>query len=631
MLEPNGRDRDLAGRIKRAAAPLEKLTDPELQGRADDLRETIARGRSLSSAEILVPGFALVNEAARRTLGITFYDVQLLAGLALARGMVAQMQTGEGKTFVAALPAFIHALTGRGVHVITANKYLAGRDFEWLAPVFQSLGVSAGLLGEQVPPHQKRAAYACEITYGTGYEFGFDYLRDQLALRRTEERRLGDVVRGLLRGGDSAGARTVQRGLAFAIIDEVDNVLIDDAGSPLILSDQAATAAEDAQAHLAARRLIARLRPAEDYTVDTARGTIDLTAAGAERVHGESAEIPFEVLLRPWIEYVEQALRADQLFRRDVHYVVDDEQVRIVDETTGRIFAERHWRDGLHQAIEAKEQVPITAEKQPLAQITRQRFYRLYDGLCGMTGTAIDSRSEFRQFYRLPVAVIPLRLPSKRQIQPTRYFAGADSKWSAVAEALAELHRAGRPVLVGTQSIADSERMAAQLDRKGLPYQLLNGRQDAEEAEIVARAGRRGAITIATNMAGRGTDIRLAPEVVQLGGLHVIATQRHESRRIDRQLVGRAARQGDPGSAQFFLSAEDPLIVRFGPWLGRNMQRGARGGGEIHVALDPYIRKLQRRTEQLGFARRRQLFRYDRYRDTVMAKIAGEDEPVAGH
>jgi preprotein translocase subunit SecA len=436
---------------------------------------------------------------------------------------------------------------------------------------------------------------------------------------------LGDTLRGALRGAKWAGPQTVQRGLSFAIIDEVDNVLIDDAGSPLILSDQVAAAAEDAEAHRAARRAIAQLEAGKHYTIDRARGAVSLTSLGAKKVHDENANIPFAVLSRPWSEYIEQSLRAEWLFRRDVHYVVDDEQVQIVDESTGRIFSERHWRDGLHQAIEAKERVPINAEKQPLAQITRQRFFRLYRGLCGMTGTASTSRREFWQFYQLPVVVIPLRKPCRREIQTARYFADADAKWAAIAEAVQVLNREGRPVLVGTQTIADSERMAGELEARRLQFQLLNGRQDAEEAAIVAQAGQVGAITVATNMAGRGTDIRLAPDVARRGGLHVMAAQRHESQRIDRQLVGRAARQGDPGSAQFFLSADDSLIQRFGPWLVQGMRRNAHKDREIHMDLDSYTRKVQRRAERMGFSRRRQLFRYDKYRDSVMAKVAGQE------
>ena len=392
--------------IKQNIDSTRDLSDQEIRRSVEDLRERLEKGHAPASNEITVPAFALVNEAARRTIGISFFDVQFLAGLALARGCVAEMQTGEGKTFVAALPAFVHALRGRGVHVITSNAYLAERDFEQLAPVFQFLGVSTALLPEGSASEDKQAAYACDVTYGTGYEFGFDYLRDQVLLRQVSNVRLGRTFRDQLRGDTQQRQQTAQRGLAFAIVDEIDSVLIDDATSPLVLSGQTSAVAEDADAHIAARELIATLVETDHYQLDTAAGSIRLTDSGSRFIYENPDAIPLKVLLRPWSEYVEQALRAKWLFKKDGHYIATDDLVQIVDEYTGRIFSQRSWRDGLHQAIEAKEGVTITAEKRPIARITRQKFFRLYDDLCGMTGTAVGSESEFWEFYRLPVVAI---------------------------------------------------------------------------------------------------------------------------------------------------------------------------------------------------------------------------------
>jgi preprotein translocase subunit SecA len=619
------RDRELVRSIRRAAADLEPLPETQLRHRADELRSLVEAGRSAMSPDVLVPSFALVNEAARRTIGITFYDVQLLAGLALTRGAVAQMQTGEGKTFVAALPAFVHALVGRGVHVMTSNSYLAERDHKLMSPVFECLGMSVGRLQQQSAPAQKQAAYASDVTYGPGYEFGFDYLRDQVMLRRSEESRLGQTLLSRLRGAGAAPQQRVQRGLACAIVDEVHHVLIDDAGSPLIISQATADTAEDAQAHLLARSLVPDLREGGDYRFDAAAGLAQLTSRGSEIVHSDEYPVPWKVLLRPWSEYVEQALRVELLMRRDVHYVVQEGEVRVVDESTGRIFAERSWRDGLHQAIEAKEGVTITADKRSIARITRQRFFRLYDRRCGMTGTAVGSEAEFREFYGLNVVVIPLHKPGRRTVCPSRCFADDNAKWSAVVEEVRQVHASGRPVLVGTRSIVDSETLAQRLQDRDVPHLLLNGVQDADEAGIVAQAGRSYAVTIATNMAGRGTDIKLGRGVAEKGGLHVIATQRHSSRRIDRQLIGRCARQGDPGSARFFLSADDEIIRTHRPWLARTMRRAANSQGEILADFDFAIRHTQRVAEKTGHRRRRQLFHSDRQRDTSMAKFAGED------
>lgn len=617
--------RDFVQRIRQSCADLARLDDRQLRDAAAHLRESVGGGRSATSTDLLVPAFALVNEALRRTLRVSYHDVQLLGGLALSLGSVAEMQTGEGKTYVAALPAFVHALSGRGVHVLTSNDYLAKRDFHLLQPAYECLGVSVGLLQPNCSRQEKRAAYACDVTYGPGYEFGFDYLRDQVALRRNKEAKLGETLLARFRYGAADDASPVQRQLACAIVDEVDNVLIDDAGSPLIISDSTTKAAEDAEAHHVARSMIARLREGQDYRFDAASGLVQLTKRGSKAIHNDSAAVPWGVLLRPWSEYVTQALRVDRLFRRDVQYVVQDGGVRVVDESTGRVFAERSWRDGLHQAIEAKEGLEITAEKRPIARITRQRLFRLYERLCGMTGTAMESAGEFREIYGLRVSPIPLWKPSQRTMEPTRLFADVDAKWAAVVETVRRVHATGRPILVGTRTIAASEALAERLGRHGVPHQMLNGKQDADEAAVVARAGQPGEVTIATNMAGRGTDIKLGPGVAELGGLYVIATEHHAARRVDRQLVGRCARQGDPGTAQFFLSADDQLVRVHRPWLARAIRRAASAEGEVHADFDYAIGKTQVLAEKAGRRRRRQLFHSDQHRDSVMAKFAGED------
>ncbi len=615
---------EILRQIREKSHEYESLADRQLVERTEWLRDSVKDGQAPDSVPSVVLAFSLLNEAARRTLGISFYDVQFLAGLALTRGSVAEMQTGEGKTFVAALPAFVHALTGKGVHVITTNIYLARRDFEVLVPLFEILGVSVGLLDEDDDQQQKLAAYGCDITYGPGYEFGFDYLRDQVALLSQKKPPLGQTFRKRLQGKHTASVQTVQRGLSFAIIDEVDSVLIDDASSPLVLGEQVGHLAEDADAHVTARNLILELSCPEDYVVDASTGLTSLTEQGSKRIHANAQSIPLKVLQRPWSEYIQQALKAEFVFREGIHYVVQDAKVRIVDQYTGRIFSERSWRDGLHQAIEAKEGLEISAQNHPLATITRQRFFRLYDSVCGMTGTAMASEHEFWEFYRLRVVPIPLRKPSQRLVLQSRYFSSAQSKWVAVADDLERLLQTGRPVLVGTRTIANSETLAALLDERGLPYQLLNGIQDEEEASIVARAGQPATITIATNMAGRGTDIKVPESVLELGGLHVLATDRNQSQRIDRQLIGRTARQGEPGTAQFLLSVEDGLVQMHAPWMKDGMQDHVGENDEITIDLTGQFRKTQCRAEKEDYARRRQLFQFDQYRDSVMEKFFGE-------
>jgi preprotein translocase subunit SecA len=591
--------------VRRCEPKLRGESGRVLADRADEFRaDCFARGFLVSDGERLAQVFALLGEAARRTLGIEFYDCQLLAGAALCRGSIAEMQTGEGNTYVAALPAFVQSLAGRGVHVATSNAYLAERDAQQLRPLFESLNAQVGVIRTDQSPADKRAAYQCDVTYGPGCDFGFDYLRDQLTLRRAGRVAIGDEFLSRLRGTFSSEQGLLQRGLISAVIDEIDNVLIDDAASPLILCEEADRPADDADAHRAACELAGQMSNGTHFNIDRRLSTISLTEAGHDFIWQDSESLPLKCLQRPWTACIEQALRARHFFKRDVQYVVRDGKVVIVDESTGRLFEERTWNDGLHQAVEAREGVQITADKRASARITRQRFYRLYKQLCGMTGTATGNESEFRGVYGLAVTPIPTNRPSQRVLLRDRFFTTLDAKWDAVAAEVRKRHSKGQPVLIGTRSITRSIALAERLEEARVPFQLLNGVQDADEASIIARAGIVGTVTIATNMAGRGTDIQPDADALARGGLHVIGTERHDSSRIDRQLIGRAARQGNPGSAQFFVSAEDELLVRFDEALSESMSRMTAHRGEISSDLSRSVRKVQLRAEKQGLLMR---------------------------
>ncbi len=623
-VEPRSHDRATVERIREAAHDLKRASDVSLADRTARLRQEIKAVNMRPPADDVVRAFALVGEAARRVLGIGYYQVQILAGLALSRRCIAEMQTGEGKTFVAAFPAFFFALAGRGVHVMTVNAYLSDRDCELLRPLYELLGMTVGNLKSETPPDQKRAAYTCDITYGPGYEFGFDYLRDQAALLARRELVLGEAFVGKLRGNEPQTQQAVQPRRAVAIVDEVDSVLLDEATSPLVLSEGLNQHAQHPEIYTRALAVARQLVEQVDFVVNPVSRVLLLTENGAHSVGREVHTLGLSGLQRPWACYVEQALRAERLFRRDMEYVVGNETIHLVDEATGRIFADRTLRQGLHQAIEAKENVPITAEQQPLARISRQRYFGLYDTLCGMTGTASGNEREFWSFYRLPVVRIPLRRPGRRQTMPHRFFGDQHAKWRAIAESVNVIRQKGRPVLVGTRTIASSQHLAELLESAGIPIQLLNGVQDAEEAEIIARAGQAGHVTVATNMAGRGTDIQLGRGVESKGGLHVIASEPHESARVDRQLVGRAARQADPGSCQTFVAADDPLILMHGPALGHRMKRLANARGEVDVDLTADIARLQRKAERRSFARRKQVMAHDDWLDGVLSLLASD-------
>lgn len=623
-LRPRRRDDagELIGGIRAQAAALRPSPDERLLDAGRELRGTILAGASPDSAAVLQATGALVVEAIRRTFGFELFDVQLRAGIEMARGRIAEMATGEGKTLTAALPASVWGFAGRGVHLGTVNQYLADRDCQQLRPVYRLLGLSAELLPERASPALKRKAYAADITYGAGYEFGFDYLRDQAALWSQGEPRLGQQMLAALRGRETPGYAPIQPRRAMCIVDEIDGVLIDEARTPLVLSQGSQGDVSEYEAGLlAARHAALQLEQPADYVLETRTSQIRVTRQGEDAI---ARLQPAKVLLqRPWSVYVRNALHAEFILDRDVHYVVNEEGVQLVDEYTGRIFADRVLRNGLHQAVEAKEGLPVSAENPSMAKICRQRFYLLYDRLCGMTGTATGNEHEFKKVFNLQVVPIPLARPSRRQVLPTQFFATEAAKYAAIVADVAARHAAGQPVLVGTRTIQQSEVLAEQLRHVGISVNLLNGKQDLAEAEAVARAGELRAVTVATNMAGRGTDIRLAKGVEELGGLHVAGVECHESPRVDRQLAGRCARQGDPGSCQFYVSADDELLQVHAPKFAEKMKRLADDRGRIAQDLSQGIRRLQQSIEIAQYQQRLQMIREDERLSDLLAKAAG--------
>jgi len=569
------------------------LSDADLQARTDWLRGRLANGESHD--DILPDAFATVREAAKRVLGQRHFDTQMMGGMVLHQGKIAEMRTGEGKTLVATLAVYLNALEGKGVHVVTVNDYLAYRDSEWMGRVYRFLGLSVGCIVHGLTDDERRAAYAADVTYGTNNEFGFDYLRDNMKYR------LDDMV---------------QRPFNFAIVDEVDSILIDEARTPLIISGPSTDSSE---MYIAVDRLIPMLTEG-DFEKDEKHRTVALTEAGQEHIEQllEQAGLLkggglYDVQNVAAVHHVQQALRAHTLFQRDKEYIVKDDKVVIIDEFTGRARAESSWKDGLHQAVEAKEGIEIQAESQSAAGISRQRFYKLYEHLCGMTGTALDSAGEFWEVFRLPVVPIPRHRPSQAKVLPTRVFTSEAAKLRAIVADIAARRAHGQPVLVGTRTIGNSERLSEALTLTGIPHRLLNARQDAEEAAIIAEAGQRGAVTIATNMAGRGTHITLGEEELAGGGLHVIALELEESRRIDLQLTGRGARQGQPGSNQTFLSAGDFVIQRYLPDEAKRLA-AARTDASGEVRGDRWesvFFRAQAKAEKTRYETRQGLLRHD--------------------
>ena len=565
------------------------LTDEQLRAKTEEFKARLEKGETLD--QILPEAFAVCREAGKRVMGMRHFDVQLIGGMTLHEGKIAEMRTGEGKTLVATLAVYLNALAGKGVHVVTVNDYLARRDANWMRPLYEFLGLSVGIVTPFQPPEEKRAAYAADITYGTNNEFGFDYLRDNMAFSMQEKN---------------------QRELNFAVIDEVDSILIDEARTPLIISGPAE---QTTDLYLKVDRIMRHFKPEEHYTRDEKSRQIMLTDDGVALAE-ELLEV--DNLYDPrninQLHHVNQALKAHYVFQRDVDYIVKNGAVVIVDEFTGRTMEGRRYSDGLHQALEAKEGVKIEKENQTLASITFQNYFRMYKKLAGMTGTADTEAPEFKKIYNLDVVVIPTHQKMIRIDYADVIYKNQAAKYRNIVREIKELHEKGQPVLVGTISIDISEKIAAMLAKEGIPHDVLNAKQHEHEAEIVAGAGQKGRVTIATNMAGRGTDIKLGEGVRELGGLHILGTSRHESRRIDNQLRGRSGRQGDPGSSRFYLSLEDDLLRIFGSdRLSSIMDRlGMEEDEPIeHSMVSRAIENAQRKVEGHNFDIRKHLLEYD--------------------
>lgn len=565
------------------------LSDSSLSGKTDEFKRRLREGETLE--DLLPEAFAVVREASRRVLGMRHFDVQMLGGIVLHRGNIAEMRTGEGKTLVATLPVYLNALTGKGVHVITVNDYLARRDSEWMGQLYRFLGLSVGLIVHDLDFAQRKFAYNADITYGTNNEFGFDYLRDNMVIHAEQ---------------------MVQRPLHYCIVDEVDSILIDEARTPLIISGPGERSTDN---YYTMAKIVPQLIKEEDYTIDEKAKTIAPTEQGIAKVEKmlhvdnlyDSDNLELNHLLN-------QALRAEAMMERDKDYVVKDGEVVIVDEFTGRLMFGRRYSDGLHQAIEAKEGLKVERESQTLASITFQNYFRMYDKLAGMTGTAKTEEQEFVKIYGLEVYVVPPNREVKRIDLPDVIYKTKKAKYNAVIQEIARRHETGQPLLVGTTSIAQSEELSHMLDEINVPHNVLNAKFHEKEAEIVAQAGQMGQVTIATNMAGRGTDIVLGEGVPALGGLHIIGTERHESRRIDNQLRGRAGRQGDPGSTQFFLSLEDDLMRIFGAEsISKVMDKlGMQEDEEIQSSMvTRSIEKAQKKVENRNFNIRKYILEYD--------------------
>jgi preprotein translocase subunit SecA len=605
---------------------IEKLTPEELKAKTAEFRERLANGEQLD--DVLVEAFAVVREASRRTIGLRPFDVQLVGGIVLHNGTIAEMKTGEGKTLVAVLPLYLNALEGKGAHLITVNDYLARRDAGWNAPIYHALGMSVAVIGHEMSlvydpdyldethpdprlqhlrPVTRAEAYQADITYGTNSEFGFDYLRDNMAVDLSQ---------------------CVQRGLNFAIVDEVDSILIDEARTPLIISGQAQ---ESTEKYYQYAKLIPRLAT-QDYTVDEKTKSAALTEEGIAKIERwTGVKNVYELEHVDEAHQINQALKAFTLYKRDRDYLVKDGEVIIVDEFTGRQQPGRRWADGLHQAVEAKEGVKVQQETQTLATITYQNYFRLYKKLAGMTGTAVTEAEEFDKIYKLQVVVIPTHKPMVRDDRPDLIYKTEDAKFNAVADEIQEVASAGRPVLVGTVSVEKSERLARLLEKRGVRHEVLNAKQHEREALIVANAGQPGAVTIATNMAGRGTDIVLGSGVADGGGLHIVGTERHESRRIDNQLRGRAGRQGDPGSSRFFLALDDDLMRIFGGDRIKGMMNMLRVADDEPIESRMVSRQIegaQTKVEGHNFDARRYLVEYDDVMNKQREIIYGERRKV---
>ena len=567
----------------------ERLSDEELTARTEEFRGRLREGETLD--DLLPEAFAVVREAARRTLGLRPFDVQVLGGIVLHEGRIAEMRTGEGKTLAATMPIYLNALAGKGAHVVTVNDYLARRDSEWMGEVYRFLGLTVGIVQDRMDFEERKEAYASDVTYGTNAQFGFDYLRDNIA---------------------TSLERLVQRELNFAIVDEVDSILVDEARTPLIISGMPESAA-DTYYRFAA--IMPRLKEGEDYEVDEKKNQVSPTEQGVEKVESFlGVENLYDDVNRNLVNHLNQGLRAHTLFKRDDEYLVRDGEVFIIDEFTGRVMEGRRYSEGLHQAIEAKENVQIREENQTVATVTIQNFFRQYDKLAGMTGTAATEAAEFDQTYGMEVVSVPTHKEMIRDDKEDLVYKSRKSKHNAAIEDIAERHEKGQPVLVGTVSVEVSEQLSDHLKRQSIPHNVLNAKNHEREAETIAEAGEKGAVTIATNMAGRGTDIKLGEGVAEVGGLYVLGTERHESRRIDNQLRGRSGRQGDRGESRFYLSFEDELLRLFG---GDRMQGlidkiGLEEDQAIEAGMiSNSVRRAQEQVESRNFQTRKKILEYD--------------------
>jgi preprotein translocase subunit SecA len=599
---------ETVARVSALEPAVSALSDAALREKTTEFKERLARGETLD--DLLPEAFAVVREAARRTIGMRPFDVQVMGAIVLHQGAIAEMKTGEGKTLVATMPVYLNALTGRGVHVVTVNDYLAGRDAAWMGPVYEFLGLSVAALQNNMEADERRRAYQADVTYGTNTEFGFDYLRDNMVLRLDQQ---------------------VQRGHYYCIVDEVDSILIDEARTPLIISGPGERAAK---VYYDFARIARRLKPGEDedYEVDEKKRTVAITEKGLAKVERElGIDNIYEDLSGQLVNHLIQALRAAALFKRDVDYLVQDGEVKIIDHFTGRILEGRRYSEGLHQAIEAKEGVRIKEENQTLATITLQNYFRMYEKIAGMTGTAATEADEFREIYGMEVVVIPTNAPMIREDRNDLIFKTEKAKFKAAVEIIADCYQRGQPILVGTISVEKSERLSEMLKRRGIPHEVLNAKYHAKEAAIVAQAGQPGAVTIATNMAGRGTDIKLGPGVVEKGGLFVLGTERHEARRVDNQLRGRSGRQGDPGVSQFVISLEDDLLRIFGgDRIHRLMDRlGIEEDMPIeHSLISRSVEAAQRKVEEQNFQIRKRVLEYDDVMNKQREVIYGQRQRI---
>jgi preprotein translocase subunit SecA len=594
--------------IRQNADDLHNRSDAQLRHSALELKYAAMTGQRSDKSVPL--GFALVTESIQRTLGLRLYDVQLQAGIQMAGEAVCEMKTGEGKTITAALPAFLSGLAGLGSHVVTVNDYLAQRDFEILRPVYENLGLTCGVILEDQSPSDRALAYRCDITYGTAKQFGFDFLRDRITLRHSQER----------------SPSLIQRGLHAALVDEADSILIDEARTPLIIGTvDPAELAVSRECYGWAAMHASKFQETTDFVYDQSRQKVSLTTSGFQKMcRADQNAGTRRVSTAELKQYCETAIHVLRNLQRDKQYTITDGQIVIVDEFTGRPAEGRQWQGGIHQAVEAKEGLEISPRTDSAASVTVQHFFRLYDNLCGMTGTASTARREFRKVYRRKVATIPTHRPVRRTQTPTRVFSDTETKFRAVVDEVRLMIDAGRAVLIGTRVVDKSEQLSKLLSEAQIPHQVLNARYLAAEAEIIASAGQGGAVTVATNMAGRGTDIHLSDGVADAGGLHVILTEIHESSRIDLQLIGRCSRQGDPGSFQIFVSLDDDVLKRGLGELHASRLANRFPGGELPARLFRKFLSAQRRTERTHFVDRMSLLRREQDRSESMFDT-GED------